>query len=83
MSEYISPALRKLVAVRANHQCEYCRLHEQFSFFHFHMDHIISLKHGGKTTAENLAFSCSICNEYKGSDIATFLEDPSNLVRFF
>jgi hypothetical protein len=56
---------------------------EQFSYFKFHIDHIISLKHGGKTTAENLANSCSICNENKGSDIATFLHNPNSLFRFY
>ncbi len=83
MSEYISQKIRSLVAARANHQCEYCHLPEFFSFFKFHMDHIIGLKHGGKTMTENLANACSICNESKGSDIATFVDDPENIVRFF
>jgi 5-methylcytosine-specific restriction endonuclease McrA len=36
----------------------------------FEIDHIISRKHGGPTTASNLALSCFYCNSFKGSDIA-------------
>ena len=32
------------------------------------VDHVISEKHGGETVSENLALSCSFCNQAKGSD---------------
>jgi len=83
MSQYISEAVRRLVAERADHRCEYCRLSAIDSFFAFHIDHIISLKHGGTTNAHNLAYACQICNLSKGTDIYTFLNDPSLPVRFF
>jgi HNH endonuclease len=83
MSRYISDILREFVAKRASFRCEYCRVHAQNSFFAFHIDHIISLKHGGTTSAENLAYTCQICNLSKGSDIATFLEQNLTPVRFF
>jgi hypothetical protein len=83
VSRYISDFLRKLVGERANYHCEYCRLPESSSFFSFHIDHIVSLKHGGSTSKENLAFCCQICNLNKGSDIATFLADTEGPVRFF
>jgi hypothetical protein len=83
MSRYISDILRDFVANKASYKCEYCRVDAQNSFFVFHIDHIISVKHGGKTSPENLAYSCQICNLNKGSDIATFLENTDNLVRFF
>ena len=83
MSQYIPDILRKLVAERANFRCEYCCLPDQKSFFTFHIDHVVSLKHGGETTADNLAYACSICNVNKGSDVATFLEDRTKSVRFF
>ena len=83
MSDYIPSKLRKLVVERSGVCCEYCLLLEQFSFFKFHIDHIISLKHGGETVLGNLANSCSVCNENKGSDIATFVGDFENIVRFF
>lgn len=83
MSRYISDILREVVANRASFRCEYCRVHAQNSFFAFHIDHIVSLKHGGTTTAENLAYTCQICNLSKGSDIATFLEKSTIPIRFF
>lgn len=83
MSQYIPDALRRLVAERAGHRCEYCRLSAIDSFFAFHIDHIISLKHGGATIASNLAYACQICNLNKGTDIYTFLNDPTLPVRFF
>jgi hypothetical protein len=83
MSRYIPDALRKIVAHRAHYRCEYCRLLAEDSFFPFHIDHIVSIKHGGKTTASNLAYACQICNWNKGSDIATFLNNLRTPVRFF
>jgi 5-methylcytosine-specific restriction endonuclease McrA len=35
------------------------------------IDHIIAEKHGGRTEAENLALSCTLCNKHKGSDLAS------------
>lgn len=83
MSRYVSESLSRLVAVRANFRCEYCRLREIDSFFTYHIEHIVSLKHGGLTISENLAYACQICNYNKGSDIATFLNDISTPIRFF
>lgn len=37
------------------------------------VDHIISEKHGGATSAENLAYACTFCNWHKGSDIASLV----------
>ena len=84
MSRYISVALQRITAERANYRCEYCRLPEIAALVKFHFEHIISLKHGGKTTAANLAYACPICNSNKGSDIGTILEgDEDAFVRFF
>jgi hypothetical protein len=38
----------------------------------FEVDHIISEKHLGETILDNLCWSCSTCNGYKGSDIASY-----------
>ena len=62
MSRYISDKLRALVAHRAGFRCEYCRLLAEDAFFRFHIDHIVSVKHGGETVEENLAYACQICN---------------------
>ncbi len=83
MSTYIPEPLRKLVAERAGYRCEYCRISAIDSFFAFHIDHIISIKHGGKTIADNLAYACQICNMNKGTDLFTFLENPAEPLRFF
>lgn len=71
---YISIALRRLVSERAGYRCEYCLLPEEFSSFPHEPDHIIPLKHGGATTADNLALACFWCNRLKGTDLA--VPDP-------
>ncbi|PKO23231.1 MAG: HNH endonuclease [Chloroflexi bacterium HGW-Chloroflexi-1] len=74
MSSYISDGLRELVARRAEHLCEYCLIHEDDTHFGCQVDHIISVKHGGPTTAENLAYACAFCNRQKGSDVGSVWE---------
>lgn len=71
---YISPALRRLVEERANYRCEYCLLAAGVAFFSHEVDHVIAVKHGGATDADNLAIACWRCNRYKGSDLGSF--DP-------
>ena len=83
MSRYISESLRRLVAERASFRCEYCLIPEANSFYSFQVDHIISIKHGGKTEADNLALACVICNRNKGSDLGTVLEKSDDIIRFF
>ena len=79
---YITKELKQLVINRAYRLCEYCLISEgdtggcQF-------DHIISLKHGGETTAENLAYSCLYCNLNKGTDLGSIIWRTGELVRFF
>ena len=36
----------------------------------FEIDHIISEKHGGGATEENLALACCYCNRFKGPNIS-------------
>jgi HNH endonuclease len=83
MSIYIPIKLRKLVAERANHACEYCRLPQGASFFVFQIEHILSKKHGGTNDIQNLAYSCPICNRNKGTDLGTLVGNPPILTRFF
>jgi 5-methylcytosine-specific restriction endonuclease McrA len=71
---YISVDLRKRAAERAVNSCEDCLIPILFGLTTpYHIDHIISEKHGGSTTLENLALSCPTCNFYKGSDISSYL----------
>lgn len=83
MSRYVPAVLREKVAELSAFRCEYCRYPESESFLKFHVDHIISLKHGGATKLNNLAFCCPICNSKKGSDLGTILDDEDMLIRIF
>lgn len=71
------------MAGRAASLCEYCLLHEEDTFFGCEVDHIVSQKHGGTTTEENLAYACLLCNRNKGSDIASLVPESGQLVRLF
>lgn len=75
-TDYISAALRRLVNERARGRCEYCKISEHSVLVPHEIDHIIAQKHGGLTEADNLALSCTLCNKYKGSDIASI--DPES-----
>jgi hypothetical protein len=79
----IPAALRRRVQERALGRCEYCLLAEEDAFFSHEVDHIISEKHGGETTFENLAWACLDCNRFKGSDIASLDPDTRALVSLF
>lgn len=76
-------ALRQLVQQRGNARCEFCHLPEEYSFHPFQVDHIIAEKHGGRTVAENLAWSCFYCNTYKGPCISSWNEEKQDVVRLF
>jgi hypothetical protein len=54
---YIPADLRRLVVARAEGICEYCLIAEEDTFYGCEVDHIISEKHSGSTTADNLAFA--------------------------
>lgn len=82
MSRYISNSLRKQVSERALFCCEYCLAFEGHSFIKFQIEHIISIKHGGKTVLSNLAYSCFFCNNAKGSDLGTIVKNE-DFVRFY
>ena len=81
-SEYIPETMRRQVSELANHKCEYCLIQESDTYFGCEIDHIISIKHGGKSLVENLAYACMICNRYKGSDLGSITEEGI-LIRFY
>src|SRR5436190_11087593 len=70
-------ALRRFVSARAAGRCEYCRMPLEFDDSPSTVDHIISRKHGGVTSAENLALACYHDNSFKGDNIAGL--DPNDL----
>ena len=75
--------LRRQVAARADFMCEYCLISEDDTFFGCHVDHIISVKHKGPSTLDNLAYACVVCNRQKGSDLGSIDWETGELVRFF
>ena len=83
MSRSFSNKIKLQVAQRAQFRCEYCLLSEAISFYSFHIDHIRSLKHGGTSLLQNLAYCCPDCNHFKGSDVGSFSDFEDQLVRFF
>ena len=83
MRKNISEKDRIFVARRAKYCCEYCRLHQNYLFLSFEIDHIISLKHGGGNELSNLAYACPHCNQHKGSDLTTFLNYYDDIVLLF
>lgn len=80
---YINQQLRTFVRSRANGLCEYCLIHERDTVFGCAVDHIISLKHGGATDADNLAYACVFCNRFKGSDIGSIAWSTGEFTRFY
>lgn len=83
MKNNAQASLRRRVAERAYHVCEFCLIHEDDVFWGFETDHIISRKHDGPTTLENLAWTCVCCNRNTGTDIATMAGNPARMTRLF
>ena len=83
MATDISEELRLRVASRANQRCEYCLIGDEDSGFPHQVDHIVSRKHGGISTFENLALSCVLCNRHKGADLASVDTQTGQITRLF
>ena len=80
---YIPVALRRQVYERAKGYCEYCLIPDAATFAPHEIDHIIAEKHGGRTEAENLALSCTLCNKHKGSDLASVDPETGEIVPLY
>ena len=75
--------LRRKVVERAGKCCEYCLIHQDLAASTHQVDHVIAEKHGGKTTLENLALSCTLCNRRKGSDLSSIDPTTGKVVALF
>jgi hypothetical protein len=64
---YIPAEVRRLVIQRATGRCEYCGLAQEGQEATFHLDHIVPVVVGGKTTIENLAVACVSCSLRKAA----------------
>ncbi len=80
---YVPALIRRRVRERAGGRCEYCLVHEDDTFFPYEPDHVIAQKHGGATAEDNLAWTCSLCNRYKGTDLTSLDPLTSRLVRLY
>lgn len=81
--KYIPAALRRLVRDRARECCEYCLIPEQFTLASHWVDHIVAEKHGGQTVEDNLALSCVLCNQHKGTDLTSIDPQTGQIVPLF
>jgi HNH endonuclease len=72
--KYVPVGLRRHVRARAEERCEYCLIPEQLTLAPHWVDHVVAEKHGGQTEESNLALSCVLCNQHKGSDLTSI--DP-------
>ena len=79
----MKPATRTAVRKRAAWPCEYCRLHEDDDVFTFHVEHIVSIKHGGGDDLENLALACQHCNLHKGANLTGIDPESGEITRLF
>jgi len=83
MSRRVPARLRKQVRERAARCCEYCLIREDDAGLPHVPDHIVACKHGGATALSNLAWSCFLCNQLKGSDVASVDLETGRIVRLF
>lgn len=73
---------KRLVEARARWRCEYCLSPAACSPQTFNVDHVVSVKCGGKTAPDNLALACG-CNGYKGHRIRARDPQTKRLVAIF
>jgi hypothetical protein len=79
----MSPRLRLLIRRRAGARCEYCHLPEAVAELRFQADHVRAEKHGGTSTAANLAWACFRCNSHKGPNLAGIDPQSGTMNRLF
>lgn len=83
VSDRVSVALRRLVAERARHCCEYYGMPDAEAVAPHEPDHMVAPQHGGLTSQENLAYACFDCNRINGSNIASIDPDTAQLTPLY
>jgi hypothetical protein len=79
----IDLSVRLLVAPRAGHCCEYCRLPEQSVPVAFHVELIIPKQHQGSDLPNNLSYACSRCNLCKGPNLSGIDSETGQVVTLY
>jgi hypothetical protein len=75
---------RELVRRRAEHRCEYCRIHQEDDpLFAFHIEHIVAQQHGGTDAPSNLALACHQDNLHRGPNLTGIDPVTKKLTRLF
>ncbi len=69
-STIVSATIRQRVREAACDRCGYCLSSQQYVMGKLETEHIIPLARGGSNDESNLWLSCSLCNRYKGAQIA-------------
>ena len=72
-----------MIAERAGHRCEYCRLPTEGQVTRFPVDHILPRAGGGATLFENLALACPHCNAYKWCHVCSIDVETGDKVSLF
>jgi hypothetical protein len=76
-------ALRADVRSKAKQRCEYCLVPEGITLVPHEIDHIVAIKHGGGSSADNLALCCTLSNKHKGTDLSSIDPETGGLERLF
>jgi hypothetical protein len=76
-------SLEGLVWRRAAGRCEYCQVSQTDDRLPFEIDHIIALKHRGRTRASNMCLACFACNNHKGPNVAGVDPKTNRIVPLF
>ncbi len=76
-------ALEERVWERADGRCEYCQVPQEYDRLPFEIDHIIALKHRGRTRGGNLCLACFACNNHKGPNVAGVDTTTNKIVKSF
>jgi hypothetical protein len=81
--KYISKKTKTTVADRSSGYCEYCKFLKKYANASFVIDRIKPIALGGTDELDNLAYSCTACNSYKGAFIEATDPDTNEVVPFF
>ena len=80
----MDPSLREGVRRRAGNACEYCRIPQEATpIIPFHVEHIVSIQHGGTDDPSGLALACDRCNAYKGPNLTSIDPDTRTVAALF
>ena len=66
----LSASIRQRVREAARDRCGYCLSPQQYVMGKLEVEHIPPRAQGGSDEDSNLWLSCSLCNRYKGSQVA-------------